>query len=111
MITDKYLLEKYSTRHPYISPVSEHCSSDKIPTRFWCKATPEQLLADYVTHAIDIPSKKCEYCKISLSDGVLRDFGLSLTDEEKQWLLIEFKLRNALVYGKAIANFVVAKTE
>lgn len=94
MITQTKLFDKYSTGHIYASPVAINYLDSKIRTHYHCEAEFGELLRDYIEHLLFPPSDLCFDFPRS-TDSVIRDGGMSMDDEEKEWLMIEYKLRSA----------------
>ena len=98
------LLEKYSIGAVYISPAAIEYSTSKIQTRYWCEANKEELLADYFFHMQCPPSDQCYTNRFD-------DFGVrpncELTNEEIEWVELEYKLRLAISCDKDQIKFVI----
>lgn len=107
MITQAKLFDRYSTGHIYVSGAAIDYFDDKIRTSYYCEAEFGELLRDYIEHLLFPPSDLCfDFPKST--DGIIRDGGMSMDDEEKEWLMVEYKLRNAfnnLTVGKV--KFIV----
>ena len=95
MITGKKLFDRYSTGRVYTNGAAIDYFDSKIRTRYQCEAEFGELLRDYIEHLLFPPSDLCFDFPRS-TDSVIRDGGMSMDDEEKEWLMIEYKLRNAL---------------
>jgi len=111
MITQSKLFERYSTGHLYVSPAAIDYFDSKIRTFYHCEAEFGDLLRDYTEHLLFPPTNKCfDFPKST--DGVIRDGGMEMDDEEKEWLMIESKLRDALnSCTGAKVKFVVVKED
>lgn len=104
MITQSKLFERYSTGRLYISPAAVDYFDSKIRTFYHCEAEFGDLLRDYTEHLLFPPTNKC-FAFPKSADGVIRDGGILMDDEEKEWLMVESKLRDAL------NNFAVGKVK
>jgi len=110
MITQAKLFEKYSTGHIHASPAAIDYFDSKIRTNYHCEAEFGELLRDYIGHLLFTPSDLCFDFPRS-TDGIIRDGGMDMDDVEKEWLMVEYKLRNALNHfaGGAKVKFVVVR--
>lgn len=109
MITQAKLFDKYSTGHIHVSGAAVNYFDSKIRTPHHCEAEFGELLRDYTEHLLSPPTNKCFDFPIS-TDGVIRDGGMSMNDEEMEWLMIEYKLRAAFnSCAGAKVKFVVVK--
>ena len=96
MTTQKELFDKYGTNSVYISPAAIDYFDSKIRTSYYCEAKFEDLLKDYTDHTLFPPTKQCSYLPRVGDDGIIRNGGFSITNDEIEWLFIEYKLRCAL---------------
>jgi len=95
MITQAKLFDKYSTGGVFVSPAAVDYFDDTIRTHYYCEAEFGELLRDYMEHLLFPPTNKCFDFPRS-TDSIIRDGGMSMNDEEIEWLMIEYKLRAAL---------------
>jgi len=96
VITNKELLDKYNTGRVYISPATMDWFDTKIRTFYYCLGTVKQIARDLIEHLLFPPTERCYRLPKVDYDGILRPKGWEMTDEEKEWLFIEHKLREAL---------------
>ena len=109
MITQAKLFDKYSTGYIHASPAAVDYFDSKIRTHYYCEAEFGELLRDYMEHLLFPPSDLCFDFPRSI-DGIIRDGGMEMDDVEKEWLMVEYKLRNAFNNcANAKIKFVVVK--
>ena len=110
MITQAKLFDKYSTGHIHVGPAADIDYFDsEIRTHYHCEAEFGELLRDYIEHLLFPPSDLCfDFPKST--DGIIRDGGMEMDDMEKEWLMVEYKLRNAFnSCTGAKVKFIVVK--
>lgn len=89
------LYERYNTGVTYISPAAIDYFDSKFRKSCYCEAEFGDLLRDYVEHLLFPPTDKCfDFPKST--DGVIRDGGMTMNNEEIKWASVEYKMRNAL---------------
>ncbi len=95
MISENELYKKYNIGIIYVNPAAVDYFDSKFRTSYWCEAGFGELLRDYVEHLSFPPTNKCLNFPRS-TDGVVRDGGMPMNDEEREWLFVEYKIRNVL---------------
>lgn len=113
MTTDRELFNKYSMGVTYISPAAMDWFDTKIRTFFYCSGSVKEIMRELMLHLLFPPTERCyKLPKVDAYDGVLRPKGWDMTDEEKEWLFIEHKLKEALQkQKKGRVQFVVMLVE
>jgi hypothetical protein len=96
MLTQEELFDKYGTNNVYVSPAATDYFDSKIRISYYCEAKAKELLKEYADHMLFPPTYRCLDLPRVRDDGVVRDGGLSIKNEEIEWLEMEYKLWYAL---------------
>ena len=96
MITQNELIKRYSTGQVYVSGALINWFGGKIYTFYYCDGKPSDVLKDYFRHKMSIPNNKClQLLSRTDLDLVIPSEPISTT-EERDWIWVEIKLREAL---------------
>ena len=111
MITNSYLLDKYSTGVMCIFPGCRYFADSKMRNDYHCEAAIDQIIEDYASHLMAMPIGRCIDFRMPFDgDGCLRTGGVSITEEEISWLFMEYKLRRSLCkYDGIKVKFLATK--
>ena len=112
MITNKELLKKYNTGRVYISPAAMDWFDSKMRTFYYCSGTVEEVSRNLEDHLAFPPTERCYKLPKVDHYGILREGNWAMTSEEKEWLWVEYKLKEALKKPKnGSVQFICIRVE